>query len=170
MCLYINTTFHKKEKAIVAEQSILVYKVLERYVGKGYDNRYHTPYQGKPINFCDEGDNMFFYKTTRMVKSVPSEFNSNKCITKGIHAFSDKNTAIAEVNSYDERVYRMSLHYAVIPKGSKFFIGEDGDIVSTNLVVFKRKKDYTKNKKLFGKTYELGRYLMDFWHEDCKSK
>ena len=167
MCLTIKTTFHKKDKPLVAECSILVYKMLERYVGKEYNNRYHTPFVGKTINFCDEGGNMYFYKTTRLQKS---EYDSDKCISKGIHSFIDKQTAIDEVNWYDERLYRMSMHYAIIPKGSKFFIGSDGDIVSTNLVVFKRKKDYTKNKKLFGRTYELGRYLMDFWHEDCKSK
>lgn len=169
MCLTIKTTFHKEGKPIVAERSILVYKMLERYMGKGYNNKYHTPFVGKTINFCDEGDNMYFYKTTRLQKDL-SAYDSNKYISKGIHSFFDKKTAIDEADAYDERVYRMSIHYAVIPKGSKFYIGDDGDIVSTNLVVFKRKKDYDKNKKLFGRTYELGRYLMDFWHEDCKSK
>jgi hypothetical protein len=164
MCLTIKDTFHKKGKPLVAERSILVYKMLERYAGKKYNNQYHTPYMGTPINFCDEGDNMYFYKATRLQKD-------SIYISKGIHSFSDKKTAIDEVNMYNEgSLYRMSMHYAVIPKGSKFFIGSDGDIVSTNLVVFKRKKDYDKNKKLFGRTYELGRYLMDFWHEDCKSK
>ena len=167
MCLTIKTTFHKKGKPLVAERNILVYKMLERYIGKKYNNQYHTPFMGTPINFCDEGDNMYFYKATRLQKN---EYDSDYCISKGIHSFFDKPTAINEVNAYDERIYRMSMHYAVIPKGSKFFIGSDGDIVSTNLVVFKRKKDYDKNKKLFGRTYELGRYLMDFWHEDCKSK
>ena len=164
MCLTIKDTFHKKGKPLVAERSILVYKMLERYAGKKYNSLYHTPYMGTPINFCDEGDNMYFYKTTRLQKD-------SIYINKGIHSFSDKKTAIDEVNMYNEgELYRMSMHYAVIPKGSKFYIGDDGDIVSTNLVVFKRKKDYDKNKKLFGRTYELGRYLMDFWHEDCKSK
>lgn len=172
MCLTIKTTFHKKGKPIVAERSILVYKMLERYMGKKYNNQYHTPYMGTPINFCDEGDNMYFYKTTRLQKDLSlSPCSSDKYISKGIHSFSDKKTAIDEVNMYNEgSLYRMSMHYAVIPKGSKFFIGSDGDIVSTNLVVFKRKKDYDKNKKLFGRTYELGRYLTEFWHEDCKSK
>lgn len=169
MCLIVKTTFHKKGKPIVAEHSILVYKMLERYTGKEYNNRYHTPFQGKTINFCDEGDNMYFYKTTSLQKDL-SEYSNKYIITKGIHSFFDKETTIDEVNAYDERVIRMSMHYAVIPKGSKFYIGEDGDIVSTNLVVFKRKKDYDKNKKLFGRTYELDKYLMDFWHEDCKSK
>lgn len=151
---------------LVAEHSILVYKILERYMGKKYNNQYHTPYMGTPINFCDEGDNMYFYKTTRLQKDL-----TNTYISKGIHSFFDKKTAIDDVNTYNEaELFRMSIHYAVIPKGSKFYIGEDGDIVSTNLVVFKRKKDYDKNKKLFGRTYELGRYLMDFRHKDCKSK
>lgn len=167
MCLTINTTFHKKEKPIVAERSILVYKVLERYVGKENTNKYHTPYQGKRINF-NPNDGMYFYKNTRIKKEL---FGSEKLITNGIHSFTDKQLAVNEVEMYSNKsMYRQSMHYAIIPKGSNFYIGTDGDIVSTNLVVFKCKKDYDKNKKLFGKTYELGLYLMDFWYEDCKSK
>lgn len=171
MCLSINNTFHKKEKSLVAEQNILVYKVLERYVGKEYNNKYHTPYQGKRINF-NPNDGMYFYKNTRIKKELfGSDGRKQKLITNGIHSFTDKQVAVNEVVMYSNNsTYRQSMHYAIIPKGSNFYIGIDGDIVSTNLVVFRTKKDYLKGKKLFGKISELGLYLMDFWYEDCKSK
>ena len=162
MCLRINITFHKKEKLIVAERSILVYKVLERYFGKEYNNKYHTPFIGKSINFNPD-DGMYFYKNTQIKKELfGSDEHKQKLITNGIHSFTDKQFAIDYCHN---SLYRQSMHYAIIPKGSNFYIGCDGDIVSTNLVVFKRKKDYDKNKKLYGRTYELGRYLMDFWHD-----
>lgn len=157
MCLTINDTFHKKGKSLKAEQNILVYKVLER----GFDEKYYTPYQGMPINF-NPNDGMFFYKNTRLLRG-----DIAGSIANGIHSFFNDAKADALANKF----YKESMHYAIIPKGSRFFIGENGDIVSTNLVVFKTKKDYLKGKKLFGKIYsDLGLYLMDFWYEDCKSK
>ena len=60
----------------------------------------------------------------------------------------------------------LNIHYAIIPKGSKFFIGREGDIASSNLVVFKNKTKYNKNKKYFGdKPIELSEYLEKFGTE-----
>lgn len=155
MCLKINNTFHKKSKSLKAKQSILVYKVLEKdNVSK---NKYCTPYKKMAINF-NEYDGMFFYKNTRMVRSENEYF-----ILNGIHSYFDDMIAKREVQIFK---HWYTMHYAVIPKGSKFYIGNDGDIVSTNLVVFRTKKDYLKNKKLFGKLYSLNAYLMDFWNEN----
>ena len=66
MCLSVNLGFHKvkdnKPIALVAKQSILVYKVL-RIEGK----HYYTPFIAKGINFDDEYG-MFFYKT--LIKNI----------------------------------------------------------------------------------------------------
>ena len=74
MCLSVNLGFHKvkdnKPIALVAKQSILVYKVL-RIEGK----HYYTPFIAKGINFDDEYG-MFFYKTTRF--SFDKEYLSKR--------------------------------------------------------------------------------------------
>lgn len=165
MCLSVNLTCHKvknnKPIALVAEQSILVYKIIE----KDDNNHYFTPYSYMPINFDDEYG-MFFYKTTKF--SFEKHCWDNRYyVMSGIHTF-------AEIEDAEDSLRFLStgcganvkLYNAIIPKGSKFFIGKDGDIASSNLVVFKNKTKYNKNKKYFGdKPIEFSEYLKKFGTE-----
>jgi len=163
MCLSVNLDYHKvknnKPIALVAKQSILVYKVLEIE-----DKHYRTPYEYMAINFDDEYG-MFFYKTTRF------SIDGHKCtyfVSKGIHSYID----FDEANYTNARLKNLcdsnsNIYYAIIPKGSKFYIGRYfEDIVSSNLVVFKNKTKYNKNKKYFGdKPIEFSEYLKKFGTE-----
>ena len=174
MCLSVNLDYHKvknnKPIALVAKQSILVYKVLE-VEGK----HYCTPFQYKTINFDDEYG-MFFYKTTRFSidKTCLYLSNGHKCaynaynVLKGIHSYIDFDEA-NYTNDYIKGLCgsNPNIHYAIIPKGSKFYIGYHcEDIVSSNLVVFKNKTKYNKNKKYFGdKPIEFSEYLEKFGTE-----
>ncbi len=164
MCLSVNLDFHKvknnKPIALIAKQSILVYKVLE--VG---DKHYQTPYESMPIYF-DKEYGMFSYKTTRF--SILSDKRNNYySVSIGIHSYIDfdeancTNVFLKNLGCYP------SIHYAIIPKGSKFYIGRHfDDIVSNNLVVFKNKTKYNKNKKYFGDTpIEFSDYLKKFGTE-----
>lgn len=168
MCLSVNLDFHKvknnKPIALVTKQSILVYKMLE-VEGK----HYRTPFQYNPINFDDEYG-MFFYKTTRF--SIDRMcFYGQKCaydVSKGIHSYIDFDDANYDnENLKNLRSSNLNVHYAIIPKGSKFYIGYHcKDIVSSNLVVFKNKTKYNKNKKYFGDTpIEFSEYLKKFGTE-----
>ena len=169
MCLFINVNFHKKKGKIVslvAKQSILVYKVLESD-GKHYE----TPYECMPINFDDEYG-MFFYKTTKFrVESALFGLGVGSCIgyevTRGIHSYTTLDDAKDCVENLNKCFHsNASLHYAIIPKGSRFYIGKYGDIASSNLVVFKNKTKYSKNKMYFGdKPIELSKYLEKFGTE-----
>lgn len=162
MCLCIDLKYHKRKNnraiPLVAEQTIFVHKMVE----KDDNNHYYTPYNYMPINFDDEYG-MFFYKTTRF-SYYNDGCSSTIYINKGIHSFTDIEEAESN-NKYfsclcgaDVRIYN-----AVIPKGSKFFIGRNGDIVSSNLVVFKNKTKYNKNKKYFGDVpIEFSAYLKKF--------
>ena len=163
MCLFVNSGFHKvknnKPIALVAKQSILVYKVLE-VEGK----HYHTPFEYMAINFDDEYG-MFFYKTTRFSIDVHNKYTY--FVSKGIHSYIDFDEA-NYTNARMKHLYysNANIHYAIIPKGSKIYIGLDGDIVSSNLVVFKNKTKYNKNKKYFGdKPIEFSDYLKKFGTE-----
>ena len=153
MCLYVDTNKHLANNSFVpkiAETDILVYKLLclcsnEEFI---------TPYQGYPISF-EKGK--FVYPKTEIGK-INCEFFT---IDEGIHSYFSK-SAIEHIldiryshidsknlivfENENEIVYNKydSIHYAIIPKGSKYFIGIDGDIVSNNLIVFENEIVYNK--------------------------
>lgn len=177
MCLSVNLNYHKEKKnkpiPLVAKQSILVYKVLERDDNKHYG----TPFVRIPINFDDEYG-MFFYKTTRfgitktcLFLSNGIEYGVNYKINRGIHSYANVDGA-EEAQYFIDEITKIkgngvgTIHKAIIPKGSKFYIGKDADIVSSNLVIFKNKTKYNKNKKYFGDTpIEFSEYLKKFGTE-----
>lgn len=169
MCLSVNLGFHKvkdnKPIALVAKQSILVYKVLEVK-----NKHYRTPYMLKGINFDDEYG-MFFYKTTRFsINRTHYSYYYTQYhydVSKGIHSYFVFDAA----NNASEHIKIMSgsnsnIHYAIIPKGSKFYIGIDSDIVSSNLVVFENEAKYNENKEYFGdEPIEFSEYYKKFGTE-----
>lgn len=167
MCLSVNLNFHKvkndKPIALVAKQSILVYKMLEIK-----NNHYRTPYMNKAVNFDDEYG-MFFYKTTRF--SINRTYFYKKChydVSRGIHSFFDFDKANCAKDyhlNFDLNI-TTNIHYAIIPKGSKFYIGSNYDIASSNLVVFENETKYNENKEYFGdKPIEFSEYLKEFGTE-----
>ena len=148
MCFSVNLNFHKvkndKPIALVAKQSILVYKVLE-IRGK----HYRTPYMIKSINFDDEYG-MFFYKTTRFgINRTYSYKRYHYDVLRGIHSCIDFDKANC-ISGYFKIFGVSNIHYAIIPKGSKFYIGSNCDIASSNLVVFENETKYNENKEYFG--------------------
>lgn len=170
MCLSVNLGFHKvkdnKPIALVAKQSILVYKVLE-VKGK----HYYTPFIFKGINFDDE-HGMFFYKTTRFSINKLFSYYYIQChydVLKGIHSyfvFDAANNASEHIKIMSGSITTTHIHYAIIPKGSKFYIGIDSDIVSSNLVVFENETKYNENKEYFGdEPIEFSEYYKKFGTE-----
>ena len=172
MCLSVNLDFHKvknnKPIALVAKQSILVYKVLEVK-----NKHYYTPYMLKAANFDDEYG-MFFYKTTRFSIDKVRFFDQGReyreyNVSRGIHSYVD----LAKANCTKDRIQVYcclnaipNIHYAIIPKGSKFYIGTEGDIASSNLVVFENETKYNENKEYFGdKPIEFSEYFKKFGTE-----
>ena len=161
MCLSVNLNFHKvkndKPIALVAKQSILVYKVLE-IEGK----HYYTPFISKGINFDNEYG-MFFYKTTKF--SIDRDDQHHYDVLRGIHSCIDFDKANC-ISGYFKIFGVSNIHYAIIPKGSKFYIGSDCDIVSSNLVVFENEAKYNENKEYFGdEPIEFSEYWKKFGTE-----
>ena len=161
MCLSVNLGFHKvkndKPIALVAKQSILVYKVLE-IEGK----HYYTPFISKGINFDNEYG-MFFYKTTKF--SIDRDDQHHYDVLRGIHSCIDFDKANC-ISGYFKIFGVSNIHYAIIPKGSKFYIGSDCDIVSSNLVVFENEAKYNENKEYFGdEPIEFSEYWKKFGTE-----
>lgn len=164
MCLSVNLNFHKvkdnKPIALVAKQSILVYKVL-KVEGK----HYYTPFISKGINFDDEYG-MFFYKTTRFSINRTYFYDQyHYDVLKGIHSYFDFDKA-NDTNAYLKNFGVLNIHYAIIPKGSKFYIGNNCDIASSNLVVFENEAKYNENKEYFGdEPIEFSEYWKKFGTE-----
>ena len=166
MCLSVNLNFHKvkndKPIALVAKQSILVYKMLEIK-----NKHYRTPYMSKAVNFDDEYG-MFFYKTTRFDRAYLPNHNCKYLVARGIHSYFDfdiANCAKDYHTNFDLNI-TTNIHYAIIPKGSKFYIGSNYDIASSNLVVFENEAKYNENKEYFGdKPIEFSEYLKEFGTE-----
>ena len=161
MCLSVNLDFHKvkndKPIALVAKQSILVYKMLE-IEGK----HYYTPFISKGINFDNEYG-MFFYKTTKF--SIDRDDQHHYDVLRGIHSCIDFDKANC-ISGYFKIFGVSNIHYAIIPKGSKFYIGSDCDIVSSNLVVFENEAKYNENKEYFGdEPIEFSEYWKKFGTE-----
>jgi hypothetical protein len=125
MCLHIDVRYHpkygKKGQAFVAKQPILVYKRLNYADNTGGN----APYQGTRWDFG--------------VKKRISNFtygwsSRRRTVYAGLHAFftKDANRCYGEVFP------------AVIPVGARFFIGTDGEIVSTALTVYRTEKEMLK--------------------------
>ena len=138
MCLITSHFYHKENskhnvKCLVAKEDILVYKCLDCE-----DGVYCTPFRYMPIVFTK---GKYVYNKVNMPKS---KCEWNDTIGVGIHAYSTKNAAIALSKSF----YwgnGTSMHYAVIPKGSNFYIGNNGDIVSNNLIVYREKRCFDRH-------------------------
>lgn len=138
MCLIISKVYHKKDKSnmikcLVAQEDILVYKRLDCTNGE-----YCTPFQYMPIIFTK---GKYAYNKVNMPKS---KYYWNDTIKVGIHAYTTKNAAITISNAF---YYNSgtSMRYAIIPKGSKFYIGTDEDIVSNNLIVYREKRCFDRH-------------------------
>lgn len=128
MCLIINCTYHPQigfnvPDALKANEDILVYKLLFYLKNK----EYITSVRGYSIKFKF---NKFVYNTRLRTKYLYSIFGSlvGYSVQDGLHAYIKSPVKISS-----------EFHYAIIPKGSHFYIGENNDIVSDQLIIYKRK-------------------------------
>lgn len=143
MCLVTSKFYHKKDKnhnvkCLVAKEDILVYKCLD-CVGR----LYYTPFQHMPIVFTK---GKYVYNKECMDEYTYCGKASSVAIRVGIHAYGTKNVALATCRGY-HIICGTSMHYAVIPKGSNFYIGIDEDVVSNNLIVYREKRCFDKYYK-----------------------
>ena len=141
MCLVTSSFYHKKDKSnmikcLVAKEDILVYKCLDCN-----DGEYCTPFRYMPIVFTK---GKYVYNKVNMDESVACCANEKfACIYSGIHAYSAKVKAIMVAKDFHKK-NGTSMHYAVIPKGSNFYVGVYDNIVSNNLIVYREKRCFDK--------------------------
>ena len=83
------------------------------------------------------------FRFNKLEKAVTNlSINESKEINEGFHSFK---------RSYDNYVLCGQLVTCIIPKGSEYCLGIEGDIVSNQIIVFRTVFDYIKYKlwKLF---------------------
>lgn len=156
MCLYVNRSIHKGEypEPLVAKKPIVVYKVL----GHKIDGNIVTPYRVKPVRFKNgraelsiRKDDLAAFRCPRLDSEI-EVFD----VDEGIHAFTNYQLAKEEKDWQNKwsclgTVYHV--YFSLIPKGHKFFIGDEGDIVATKLIMFESLEGLSKylNEKKTGK-------------------
>lgn len=111
MCLNIKGS----REPLIAKKDILVYKRLERNYGV-----YETPYQDTIVNIGSRG--------TRMKAELDIRGYS---VYAGIHAYIDKKSVIRMAEKILDS--NTVIIEAIIPKGAKYLIGTNNDIVATEM-------------------------------------
>lgn len=135
MCLKINTVhldcFEGRYKSFTARTDLEVIKVLNEY-----SYGFYTPYMNKQISFKDG-------KSLMKAGGNGAHLTKRKSysVNQGIHSYYDYNKSGDK--SYFE-YYNCKKHKSVIPKGTNYFVGIDGDVVSEKLLVFKTDEDFFK--------------------------
>ena len=122
MCLTVNRNIHPGRKRRVATRPLVVFKDLAwRHDG------WKSPFYGYNKNGTwSEG----VLKKETLTKGGPLLSNNSPYISIGLHsALPDR-----------RRKLNCPRLWAVIPKGAKFFVGKNKDIVSNKLIVFKTKE------------------------------
>lgn len=139
MCLKLSNQF-RTDEPLVAKKDILVYKLLDYSEETGH---YCTPFQYRGVYF----ENGSVCMTSDIV------LDKNRNVNIGLHAYFTIDAAKFVVRMFDET----DVYFAVIPKGSKFYLGTENDIVSNNLIIFKTEYYYRKYCKENGLREKIGR-------------
>lgn len=140
MCLIASKFYHKEDnnrnvKCFVAKEDILVYKCLDCN-----DGEYCTPFQYMPIVFTK---GKYVYNKVKMSQKIGCGIRKNALVSQGIHAYRTRDKAI-NVSKGFHGTNGTYMHYAVIPKGSNFYIGDNADVVSNNLIVYREKRCFDR--------------------------
>lgn len=130
MCLYIDESVHgtaySKQKPFIAQTDIVVWKLLIKDFDFDEDKTvYLAPYRRT------------LYVLGQLYKS---KLGKDWCaIDEGLHCFSNHRKArMVKELEWD---FDTSVFWAIIPKGSKVYVGTDKELVSNQLIVYKSKKD-----------------------------
>lgn len=140
MCLFLQD--QKQVEPSIATSSIKVYKVLE----KNWNGRFFSPFRGKHYRFNELYRNKIgaVHKREKVWFFEPKR---NK-IESGLHSCIDPISAsfIGAGNNISK------IFIAKIPRGSEYFLGENGDIVSNQLIISDR--EYKPHGNIFQRIRE----------------
>ena len=135
MCL-IKSIIHKNNysKPFIAEKDIIVYKALDHCDTFG-NKCICTPYMYYPIVFVNG----------KCIISSVLLTNSKPYVDFGVHAFVNEEKIKSTCDFFPET--KMTKHWAIIPKGSEYYLGQEEDIVTNELIVFKTREEFRKYRR-----------------------
>lgn len=124
MCLTSKRYNTEKErniamKPLIAKKDFKVYKILQEFTLR-------SPYK----NFKYE-KGFHYYEDKKLVPRIGINMGYYFVVNEGLHCFKDKIKAINYMNGW---LFNCKIYEMIIPKGSKYFIGYDGDIATDNLI------------------------------------
>lgn len=117
---------------LIAEKDILVYKTVfdkhGEWTGIFFNNRYK-------YNTVVRAERFILFGGNKRIKHLC--FSYYDSVNEGFHAYRIKKKHFY-MRDYTE------MKRAIIPKGSEYVIGNENDIVSSDIIVFRTNKDYVK--------------------------
>lgn len=133
MCLYVDKNYHPgmSPKARVAQQDILVYKVLD----KTPRGAYRSPYQGTKWTLGGMKKSSL-HCTYSSYGSWTVRIGLHSCITR----------SAAKLHTY----CASDIYPAIIPKGSRVWFGTSDEIASDKLIVYRDKAELVKARGAIG--------------------
>ena len=137
MCLRVNKAFPTKKdaqnyKGEIATKDIKVYKVLEYGTsGKSNKDRAYSPYRGF---YYDKGTQYTESKLNRRYYTTGWSHQCSLTIEKGLHAYVKKNCRQIKNHLSTYAHAKPVVIEMIIPKGSIYYLGDNNDIVTNNLI------------------------------------
>ena len=130
MCLHSLKHYKTKKEALqaskkplIAEKDITVYKRLNLNDNSPYQFfKYEKGYEYIEHSFLKDETKVFYIWQVKEYYFIKN---------KGFHAYRSKNKAEAFRNTYTQKIVKM-----VIPKGAKYFLGVDSEIVSNRIIYY----------------------------------
>ena len=144
MCLSINTRIHKVNRSagnptvhpVITDQPLQVWK---RLIPEWLGDKYYSPYRRDTYVLGAKKNAPKGYLGVGSVReplgSFDRKYRTRWTVEHGIHAYFAPDRAHAR--RYASFCGDYEIFPAVIPAGSKIFIGKNHDVVSTALIVYK---------------------------------
>lgn len=128
------------EHAWTAERPILVYKIL---IDSGFFTKL-TPFMDFKIKFKLGRSQEYVSNFGKSVYKSSSETIIE--INEGLHAMCNKCIAKVVSNNLSCRNIKTKVYYAVIPKGAKYYVGTNHDIVSDRQIIFRTERAFKRSE------------------------
>lgn len=127
MCLTINEQFHPNYEPMTAKENLVVYKVL--------DMKRTTPFMRFPVKFIF-GKARLKAKFGISFAYNPFSEKTFRTVYQGIHAYLTLQRCedLIRINAHISDNY--TIHKAIIPKGTNYFIGTKNEIVADKMIIF----------------------------------
>ena len=140
MCLvpkqnWFRKTFHMKPKIKIARKNIKVYKLLECSSGRLF-SYFFTWYEWE-LNKIQASP--IVITTQKYAIKETTNVLQRWIIEQGLHSYLDPNMCIS-IKRFPSLI-KSNLYNAIIPKGSHYIIGDEGDIVSDRLIITNKYKE-----------------------------